>query len=42
LVSHDMTMIEEMCQRAAWLDHGTIKAIGEPAQVIRAYRERTG
>jgi ABC-2 type transport system ATP-binding protein len=42
LVSHSMTMIAEMCQRAAWLDHGALKAIGEPAQVIRAYRERTG
>ena len=42
LVSHSMAMIEEMCQRAAWLDHGTLKAIGEPAQVIRAYRERGG
>jgi ABC-2 type transport system ATP-binding protein len=40
LVSHNMAMIEETCQRAAWLDHGTIKAIGEPTQVIRAYRER--
>src|SRR5512137_905929 len=40
LVSHSMITIEEMCQRAAWLDHGTIKAVGEPAQVIRAYRER--
>jgi ABC-2 type transport system ATP-binding protein len=42
LVSHSMTTIEEMCQRAVWLDHGTIKALGEPAQVIRAYRERGG
>jgi ABC-2 type transport system ATP-binding protein len=42
LVSHNMTMIEGMCQRAAWLDHGTLKAIGEPAQVIRAYREKGG
>jgi ABC-type polysaccharide/polyol phosphate transport system ATPase subunit len=42
LVSHNMTMIEEMCQRAAWLDHGALKAIGEPAQVIRTYRERGG
>jgi ABC-2 type transport system ATP-binding protein len=40
MVSHNMKLIETMCQRAAWLDHGTLKAIGEPAQVIRAYRER--
>jgi ABC-2 type transport system ATP-binding protein len=42
LVSHNMTSIETMCQRAAWLDHGILKSIGEPAQVIRAYRERNG
>jgi ABC-2 type transport system ATP-binding protein len=40
LVSHNMATIEAMCQRAAWLDHGTLKAIGEPVQVIRAYHER--
>jgi ABC-2 type transport system ATP-binding protein len=40
LVSHSMDSIQAMCQRAAWLDHGALKAIGEPAQVIRAYRER--
>jgi lipopolysaccharide transport system ATP-binding protein len=40
LVSHSMATIESMCQRAAWLDHGKLKAIGEPAQVIRAYHER--
>jgi ABC-type polysaccharide/polyol phosphate transport system ATPase subunit len=42
LVSHSMPMIELMCQRAAWLDHGALKAIGEPLQVIQAYRERGG
>jgi ABC-2 type transport system ATP-binding protein len=42
LVSHSMDAIAEMCQRAAWLDHGILKVIGEPAQVIRAYRERVG
>ncbi len=40
LVSHAMSTIEAMCQRAAWLDHGQLKAIGEPSEVIRAYRER--
>ena len=40
LVSHDMPTVEKMCQRAAWLDHGVLKIIGNPEQVIRAYRER--
>jgi ABC-2 type transport system ATP-binding protein len=40
LVSHNMAKIQTMCQRAAWLDHGQLKAIGTPDQVIRAYREK--
>lgn len=40
LVSHSMTTIEKMCQRAAWLDHGLLKSIGKPSEVIRAYREK--
>jgi ABC-2 type transport system ATP-binding protein/lipopolysaccharide transport system ATP-binding protein len=42
LVSHSMATIQAMCQRAAWLDHGVLKAIGEPEQVIQAYRGRGG
>ena len=42
VVSHSMATIQSMCQRAAWLDHGELKAIGEPDQVIQAYRGRTG
>ena len=37
-VSHSMKMVEEMCSRAAWLDHGEVKAVGEPGEVIEAYR----
>jgi ABC-2 type transport system ATP-binding protein/lipopolysaccharide transport system ATP-binding protein len=40
LVSHDMATVKKMCQRGAWLDHGVVKTIGEPDQVIQAYRER--
>ena len=40
LVSHSMDSIQSMCQRAAWLDHGKLMAIGEPAEVIQAYREK--
>lgn len=42
LVSHDMLTVEKMCQRAAWLDHGVLKTVGEPGLVIKAYRERGG
>jgi len=39
LVSHNMDTIKSMCQRAAWLNHGRIEAIGEATEVIRAYRQ---
>ena len=38
LVSHDMEMIQNMCNRAAWLDHGQLKVIGAVNEVIQAYR----
>jgi ABC-type polysaccharide/polyol phosphate transport system ATPase subunit len=38
LVSHNMGMIENMCQRAAWLDHGRLMAMGGATEVIQAYR----
>jgi ABC-2 type transport system ATP-binding protein len=40
LVSHSMAMVESMCHRAAWLDHGVIKAVGDPGSVILAYRQK--
>ena len=39
LVSHTMDTILNMCQRAAWLDHGKIMAVGEVKDVIAAYRK---
>jgi ABC-2 type transport system ATP-binding protein/lipopolysaccharide transport system ATP-binding protein len=39
LVSHSMEVILSMCHRAAWLDHGQLKAVGEPEVVIQAYRQ---
>jgi ABC-2 type transport system ATP-binding protein len=38
LVSHSMDLISNMCQRAAWLDHGKLNAIGDAQEVIAAYR----
>lgn len=37
-VSHSMAIIEEMCDRAAWLDHGRLMEVGPPDAVIQAYR----
>lgn len=39
MVSHGLARIEEMCQRVGWLDHGKFRMIGEPAEVIEAYRK---
>lgn len=38
LVSHDLGSIEHLMDRAVWLDHGQVKAIGQPHDVVRAYR----
>lgn len=39
MVSHYMQVIEALCHRVAWLDHGQLKMVGEPSAVIQAYRE---
>jgi len=39
LVAHNMELIQQMCQRAAWLHHGELKSLGEPDEVIQAYRQ---
>ena len=37
LASHDLTMIQKVCNKAVWLEHGTIKQFGPPDTVIKAY-----
>lgn len=37
LVSHSMPTVREMCDRAAWLSHGELKAVGEAGPTIEAY-----
>ena len=39
LVSHSLANVEQLCERAIWLDHGEIKAQGETKSVVRAYRD---
>ena len=38
LVSHDLGQVAAMCQRAMWLDHGEVQAIGEAEDVVEKYR----
>jgi len=37
LVSHDLDTIQSICDRAIWLEHGQIKALGRPTDVAMAY-----
>jgi ABC-2 type transport system ATP-binding protein len=39
LVSHNSVAITTMCERAAWLDHGHLRMIGSPGEVIENYHE---
>ncbi len=39
LVSHSLTLIEEICDRAIWLEKGVVRADGHPRRVVDAYRE---
>jgi len=38
LVSHNLLVIQEICSRALWLDHGTLMADGDPTRIIESYR----
>jgi ABC-2 type transport system ATP-binding protein len=38
LVSHSMDTIQTLCERAAWLDHGTVRAVGPASEVVAEYR----
>ncbi len=37
LVSHDLGAIESFCDRAIWLDGGTIRALGRPESIVKQY-----
>ena len=39
LVSHDLDSIQEICHRAAWIDHGQVRTIGPVDEVIHSYRQ---
>ena len=37
IVSHNATLIESTCQRAAWLERGELRAIGSPGEILDQY-----
>lgn len=36
-VTHQLDQVRALCDRALWLDHGQLEAIGEPMRVVDAY-----
>ena len=38
MVSHALPMIEKLCEKAMWLDHGFVKATGPSQDVVVAYK----
>jgi lipopolysaccharide transport system ATP-binding protein len=38
LASHDLGTVNSLCDRAIWVDHGRLRATGEPAFVANSYR----
>lgn len=37
LVSHNMNQVQQVCQRAIWLDQGTVQMLGTAGQVAQSY-----
>jgi ABC-type polysaccharide/polyol phosphate transport system ATPase subunit len=42
LASHDMKVIQRVCNRVVWLERGTIKRLGPTAEVVQAYEDFHG
>lgn len=39
LVSHSLSLIEDVCDRVVWLENGSLKDSGLPRRIVDAYRE---
>ena len=40
LVTHDLTSVKNMCDRAAWLRHGELSGLGDPSDLVDDYTEQ--
>ncbi len=38
LVTHSLDLVERFCDEALWMDHGFVKAQGDPRRVVAEYR----
>lgn len=41
MVSHDLERTADLCNRMVWLEHGQVRQIGSPAEIVPAYKEWT-
>jgi len=39
LVTHDLSSVRNMCDRAIWLEYGSVAGEGDPADLVEAYTE---
>ncbi len=37
LVSHDLELVQEVCDKVIWLDKGKIRVIGDPKEICGKY-----
>ena len=38
VASHDTSIIEKLCNKVLWLEHGVVREVGAPAAVLAAYK----
>lgn len=38
LVSHDLDAVQSICNRVGWMEHGQLKAIGNPKDILPQYK----
>lgn len=39
IVSHNIEILEELCNQVMWLHEGKVKQMGEPSEILKNYRE---
>ena len=42
MVSHNSATVQALCQRAMWLDHGVVRALGPAGEVTEKYQQEAG
>ena len=41
IVSHSLGMLMKICDKIAWIDHGCIKNVGNPEEILKQYGQET-